>query len=121
MKPFNFELAKQGHPICTRDGHKARIICFDAKGRYPIVALVDGGDDGEGPVSYMTNGQVRSGLETEFDLFMVPIKHEGWVNVFCGKHGCYVDREIWDFEENAKAVGKEFTEYITSVKIEWEE
>ena len=50
-----------------------------------------------------------------------PNHHEGWVNVFRGKHGCYVDREIWEFEENANTIGKEFAEYIASVKIEWEE
>lgn len=26
MKPFNLELAKQGHPVCTRDGQKVRIV-----------------------------------------------------------------------------------------------
>ena len=31
LKPFNLEAAKQGKPVCTRDGRKARIICFDAK------------------------------------------------------------------------------------------
>ena len=27
-------------PVRTRDGRKARIICTDAKGDYPIIALV---------------------------------------------------------------------------------
>ena len=41
MKPFDLELAKKGHPVCTRDGRDARIICYDAKtGEYPIIALV---------------------------------------------------------------------------------
>lgn len=40
MKPFNLELAKQGHPVITRNGKKARIICFDRKGE-PIVALIE--------------------------------------------------------------------------------
>lgn len=41
MKPFNLELAKQGHPVITRKGKKARIICFDRNGDAPIVALVE--------------------------------------------------------------------------------
>lgn len=40
LKPFDLEAAKQGKPVCTRDGRKARIICFDAKGNNPIVALI---------------------------------------------------------------------------------
>lgn len=40
-KPFDLEQAKAGKPVCTRDGHKARIICFDAKlENYSIIALV---------------------------------------------------------------------------------
>lgn len=31
LKPFDLEAAKAGKPVCTRDGRKARIICFNAK------------------------------------------------------------------------------------------
>ena len=41
LKPFDLEAAKLGKPVCTRDGRKARIICFDAKGDKPIIALVE--------------------------------------------------------------------------------
>ena len=41
MKPFNLELAKQGHPVVTRKGQPVRIICFDRKGVQPIVALIE--------------------------------------------------------------------------------
>lgn len=36
-KPFNLEEAKAGKSVCTRGGHKAKIICFDARtfGDYP--------------------------------------------------------------------------------------
>jgi hypothetical protein len=44
LKPFDLEAAKAGKPVCTRDGRKARIICFNAKTLcdYPIIALVEG-------------------------------------------------------------------------------
>lgn len=49
MHPFDLEAAKHGQPVCTRDGRKVRIICFDAIGyRQPIIALVtnfDGKED----------------------------------------------------------------------------
>lgn len=42
LKPFDLEAAKAGKPVCTRDGRKARIICFDLKNdEYPIVAAVE--------------------------------------------------------------------------------
>lgn len=41
FKPFDLEQAKAGKPVCTRDGRKARIICFDLKnGNHPIVAVI---------------------------------------------------------------------------------
>ena len=39
LKPFNLEAAKSGKPVCTRDGRKARIICFDAEGNKPLIVL----------------------------------------------------------------------------------
>lgn len=41
MREFDLEKAKAGAGVCTRSGNKARIICFDAKGMYPIVALIE--------------------------------------------------------------------------------
>ena len=44
LKEFDLEAAKLGKPVCTRDGRKARIICFDridSTGlNLPIVALI---------------------------------------------------------------------------------
>ena len=35
LKPFDLEAARAGSPVCTRDGRKARIVCFDKKGSEP--------------------------------------------------------------------------------------
>lgn len=40
MRKFDLEAAKAGAKVCTRDGRKTRILCFDAKGQYPIIVLV---------------------------------------------------------------------------------
>lgn len=40
FKPFDLKKAKKGKPVCTRDGRKARIICFDRDWDARIVALV---------------------------------------------------------------------------------
>ena len=40
LKPFDIQKAREGKPVCTRDGRKARIICFNRKGDMPITALI---------------------------------------------------------------------------------
>ena len=88
MKPFNIKLAKQGKPVCTRDGRKVRIICFDSKNdpQKPIVALVEHNDN-ELLYEYTIEGKERfSHISTTgtSDLMMLPEKKEGWVNVYKG-------------------------------------
>lgn len=72
-KPFDLEQAKAGKPVCTRDGHKARIICFDAKGDpCPIIALVE--ENGiESAYHYDKNGQ-NAYNKSKLDLMMLPEK-----------------------------------------------
>lgn len=44
MKDFDLAAAKRGATVCTRDGHKARILCFDCKvgiNDTPILAEVE--------------------------------------------------------------------------------
>ena len=120
LKPFDIEAARSGKPICTREGRKARIICFDTinKGNYPIIALVE--DRGfESAWYYDKDG--KSNIEECFDLMMLPEKRSGWVNVYydndaSSHRGC---RFIYDTKE--QAVKEAGSAYITTVKIEWEE
>ena len=122
LKTFNLELAKQGKPVCTRDGRKARIICFDAKGVKPIIALIEYEID-ERPCNYFANGRFYSNPNenNDADLMMLPEKKEGWVNVYydndaSSHRGC---RFIYDTKE--RAVKEAGSNYITTVKINWEE
>lgn len=74
MKPFNLEEAKAGAPVCTADGHKVRIICWDAKiDKHPIIALISPFDPkcSEGTWSYMLNGKIEEDGDHRFDLVMV--------------------------------------------------
>lgn len=122
MKPFDLELAKQGKPVCTRDGRNARIICFDRKNldNYPIVALVD--NNGYEVHYYYTNkGNFNSYAEDSLDLFMAPEKHEGYLNIYGKKNMRYTSSLIHDTFEKAVELGKDGKEYITTVKITWEE
>ena len=118
MKPFSLEeyLKNPNRKVVTRNGRSARIICTDAKGNYPIVALIEeGGYDNA--LSYTKDGKLYVGETNDYDLFFAPEKHEGWVNVYrdfddvmCGS--------VFATEEDAKCKAKTA---IATVKIEWEE
>ena len=113
LKPFDLEAAKAGKPVCTRDGHKARIICFDLKNdEYPIVAAVEN-DSSETLFSYTTNGEIADGIESDKDLMMLLEKKEGWVNV-------YKD-SVYDTKDEALIGRSESRGYIDTIKINWSE
>lgn len=115
LKPFSLEAAKSGRPVCTRDGRKARIICFDAK--FPktgnIVTLVEKENGEEVTLYHYDDGHCSIGRA--YALMMLPEKKEGWVNVYKSKD------TIFKSEKEAKAHSDDFENYIATVKIEWEE
>lgn len=76
LKSFDLNAAKAGKPICTRDGRKARIVCFDKNNLLPIVALVTGGDGLETVFQYHPNGQTHEYVEHPEDLMMLIEKKE---------------------------------------------
>ena len=85
MKPFDLEKAKAGAPLCTREGFRARIICFDANNKgFPLVALVkDSNNSEEYPVSLTKEGRFSDGeVDSSNDLLMEGIKKEGWINIY---------------------------------------
>lgn len=122
LKPFDLQKAKEGKPVCTRDGRKARIICFDridSTGcNLTIVALIQV-DETEVLQLYHDNGKCDA--KADLDLMMLPEKKEGWVNVYydndaSSHRGC---RFIYDTKE--RAVKEAGSAYIDTIKISWEE
>lgn len=126
LKPFDLEAAKAGKPVCTRDGRKVRILCYDLKGaEYPIVALVEAHDYLDESIStYDRNGRFDHDKENNNDLMMLPQKKEGWVNVYKSynvgkKIPCMAS--IYPTKEEAKKSSVVGFDYVDTVKIEWEE
>ena len=125
MKDFNLEEFKKNpnQKVVTRDGREVRIICTDAKGEEPIVALLyNKNRDEENVYTYNRDGYFYGNNDSCLDLFFAPIKREGWVNVY-------------NFEDDKRTIGCLFkseeeanlhkydraSEYIKTIKIEWEE
>lgn len=115
LKPFNLVEAKQGKPICTRNGRKARIICWNLKGDYPIVAAVET-DNGtrEEVFRYTKKGHyLKPETKDLDDLMMLPEKKEGFINAY--KSITYTTKE-----EALKQCNK-CDDYLDTVKITWYE
>lgn len=126
MKEFDLEKAKAGHPVCTRDGHEARILCFDREGQYPIVALVkDAGN--ETIFSYNNMGRFSNdGRGYLYDLFMKSAKQKRWINLYKDKdERLFPGLNLFESEKEAKdrmeSGEKSNRLYYKTVKIEWEE
>lgn len=75
MKPFNLIEAKQGKPICTRNGRKARLLGEIFSDKYPLIVAVTFSE--ECALSYTSEGCFYSDsndgriLIDDMDLFMV--------------------------------------------------
>ena len=122
MKQFNLQeyLKNPDRHIVTRDGRSARIICTDAKGNFPIIALVETYNGNETVLRLKENGRFYNDTENSSDLFFAPVKKEGWINLF-KVNSTMTTGEIYNTEEEAKSAIAKSLVYISTVKIEWEE
>lgn len=130
MRQFNLEeyVKNPTRPIVTREGRNARVICTDRKGvgidsPYPIVALIECHDEieTEAVMTFTPEGRQRSKSDSDVDLFFAP--KEGWINIYKTKSGCVQTGEVvvYESKEEAEAKGKRCENYISTIKIEWEE
>lgn len=112
LKEFDLEAAKAGKPVCTRDGRKARIICFDLNNKnFPIVAIINC-DTEENAYQYDIDG-ICDEHDNNLNLMMSPEKKEGWIIIH--------KEAIYD-KETAEKIARETTANVIRIqKIEWEE
>ncbi len=78
--PFDLKLAVECHPIQTRDGRPAKFIAHVPECEvYPVLALAQGARQVD---SFTIDGlYCISGAHVR-DLFMVPVPHTGWLNIY---------------------------------------
>lgn len=117
LKPFSLKLAKAGKPVCTRDGRKVRVLCYDFKQNeeYPILVAIENKDGKECALLYSNGGISEMYKSSNNELAMLPEKKEGWVNIY--KEG--VDQYIYNNEK--AALSRRGSDCIATIKIEWEE
>lgn len=120
LKPFDLEAAKAGAKVVMRDGTPVRIICFDRKDKYSVVALAEDDKGSEVVNTYSSNGIFFLRHESPEDLFMAPVAMTNFAPIFLTSQG----RElgiIYDSREEAEEDGKESGETYTIAEITWEE
>lgn len=126
LKPFDLEAAKSGKPVCTRDGRKARIICFDKITRknyeeFKIIALVRDKDNED---IHVYNNEGRKYLDdSSVDLMMLPEKKSGWVNLYRDEESkrVYCGESIFSEREKAEKHYECNDTKVATVSIGWEE
>lgn len=123
MKEFSLEeyLKNPNREVVTRDGRNVRIICTDRKGDNPIIALVYNANVGqEYGYSFYPDGKYFIDKDDEFDLFFAPEKHTDYINLYRNEDGYFLGA-VYTSEEYAKNIAKGNDQYITTIKVEWEE
>ena len=122
MKQFSLEeyIKNPSRKIVTRDGRNVRIICINAKGNFPIIALVETHNGTETVLRLKENGHFYNYAEDSSDLFFATEKQEGWINVYLDdQNNSYVGTCIFKSKEEAENGGKIWRGYVTTLKIEW--
>lgn len=127
MKKFSLEeyLKNPNSEVVTRDERKVRIICTDRKNHdsQPIIALVETYEDDERVRSYKIDGKWSvDGLESSFDLFFAPTKHEGWIIINKYPDGVRdTNGIIYDTKSDIPDTPPIGVQRVATIKIEWEE
>lgn len=125
MKQFTLEkyLKNPNRKVITRGGRSVRIVCTDMIGTsYPILVICRVDATHDCYYSYTINGKHNLGVDSPLDLFFVPEKKEGWVNLYKFNSATVPGTKVYDTEEEAKfEVGNKSDIYISTIKIKWEE
>ena len=125
MKQFDLEeyLKNPAKKVITGSGKSVRIICTNKlDSTTPIVALIYKGAE-EVIQLYTKEGKVTNKYPCfEYDLFFVPEKKEGWLNIYRSESGFYLRGNPYKSKEEADEVAKaNYKTFCATVKIEWEE
>ena len=126
MKQFNLEeyLKNPTKKVITRDGKSARIICTNRIDKtHSILALLfeDEGRDREEVYQYTAKGEYYPNAISPHDLFFVPEKKSGWINLYKINSIISPGPQAYNTKEEAKSAAGNRSDYISTIKIKWEE
>lgn len=120
MKQFNLDkyLANPSRKVVTRDGRAVKIYCTNFGSGPHIIAEIEGTNRSE---SFTKDGSFYYGDHPSInDLFFAPERKEGWINLYKDDRGYISTGSVYTSKEEAGTqVGR--GDYLTTIKIEWEE
>ena len=123
MKQFNLEEYKKNpnRKVITRDGKSVRIVYTDMIGTdYPILVVCRVDATHDCYYSYTLNGK-HNNVDSHLDLFFAPEKHEGWINLYKINSDISPGPLTYNTKEEAESATGNRPDYISTIKIEWEE
>lgn len=125
MKQFDLEeyLKNPSRKVVTREGFPATIVStIWCQPEYPVIAELEWScNNKKQSYAFTADGRYIISSEDPRDLFFVPEKHEGWVNVYkVGADGCYNVGSVFDSREKALDSADSHS-YISTIRIEWED
>ena len=125
MEQFSLEkyLANPSIKVVTRDGCPVRILCTDRKSyNVEIVGLIMSDTGMEHIFTWTQQGKQYVNTDTSNDLFFAPERHEGWINIYRDSdNGRVYTGRSYDSKEDAEKRKASDENYVTTIKIEWEE
>lgn len=123
MKQFNLDeyLKNPSKKVITRDGNSVRIVCTNAKSNFPIIALVETDNGTENVLILEENGRFLYNTEDSRDLFFAPVKKSGWINLYKMNSIISPGPRAYNTKEEAESFAGNKSDYISTIKIEWEE
>lgn len=115
-REFDLDAALNGAKIQARNGYPARIVATDAKGKYPIVALVDVGSE-ELALRYTQEGRANAsnGIISNYDLV---VEEKRYINLFRRGKRFYVGRPHMSVEMAKDLDGYILAKYPGSVYVD---
>ena len=125
MKKFNLQEFQKdpSRKVVTRDGRPVRIICTDAKGKYPVIGLALN-KEAEVPENYTENGDYLTNDRCEDDIFFADEKKDGWVNIYKMPDIDQLEAScIFETKEEAEFYRGDDPNpnYVATTQITWEE
>ena len=124
MEQFSLEkyFANPSRKLVTKDGRPVRILCTDRKSyNVEIVGLIMNNNGMESVFTWTQQGKEYINSNTSNDLFFAPEAHEGWINVYRNNGSHTYAGAVYDSKEDAEKRKTIDENYITTIKIEWEE
>lgn len=123
MKQFNLEeyLKNPSMKVVTRDGRNVKILCTNYYlGNQCVIAEIE---DIDRSFSFNQYGQQYGNTEdSPLNLFFEKEKHEGWINLYRSEgFESVCAANVYDSKDEAEYVAQGEEDYLTTIKIEWEE